>query len=141
VIVALHVATGAVAGAASGSRLKALLIGPVLHLAGDRLPHEDIHSTLFEIGSGLAGLGLLAVRRGPLDPATIGAAASSAPDLEHVLPFLRPGGRKLFHDRLGWHRSGGFPVALQLLLALAILGALSVGTKVTRPRMAHVPGA
>ena len=50
-------------------------------------------------------------------PATLGAAASSAPDLEHVLPFLRPGGRKLFHDRLGWHRSGRFPAALQLLLA------------------------
>jgi hypothetical protein len=124
VIVALHVATGAAAGAASGSRLKALLIGPVLHLAGDRLPHEDFHSKRFEIGSGLAGVLLLAVRRGPLDPATLGGAASSAPDLEHVLPFLRPGGRKLFHDRLGWHRSGGFPAVLQLLLASAILGGL-----------------
>jgi hypothetical protein len=126
VIVALHVATGAAAGAASGSRLKALLIGPVLHLAGDRLPHEDIHSTRFEIGSGLAGVYLLAVRRGPFDPATLGAAASSAPDLEHVLPFLRPGGRKLFHDRLGWHRAGRFPVHLQLLLAGGILAALSM---------------
>lgn len=125
-IVALHVATGAAAGAASGSRLKALLIGPVLHLVGDRLPHEDIHSTRFEIGSGLAGLSLLAVRRGPFDPATLGAAASSAPDLEHVLSFLRPGGRKLFHDRLGWHRAGRFPAYLQLLLAGAILGALSM---------------
>ena len=60
------------------------------------------------------------------DPATLGAAASSAPDLEHVLPFLRPGGRKLFHDRLGWHRAGRFPVSLQLLLAGAILAALSM---------------
>jgi hypothetical protein len=126
VIVALHVATGAAAGAAVGSRLEALLVGPVLHLAGDRLPHEDIHSARFEIGSGLAGLLLLAVRRGLLDPATLGAAASSAPDLEHVLPFLRPGGRKLFHDRLGWHRAGRFPVYLQLLLAGGILGALSM---------------
>jgi len=126
VIVALHVATGAAAGAASGSRLKALLIGPILHLAGDRLPHEDIHSARFEIGSGLAGLALLAVRRGAFDPATLGAAASSAPDLEHVLPFLRPGGRKLFHDRLGWHRAGRFPVYLQLLLAGGILAVLSM---------------
>ena len=45
VIVALHVATGAAAGAASRSRLAALLLGPVLHLAGDRLPHEDFRST------------------------------------------------------------------------------------------------
>jgi hypothetical protein len=126
VIVVLHVATGAAAGAASGSRLAALLIGPVIHLAGDRLPHEDIHSRRFEIGSGLAGILLLAARRGPLDPATLGAAASSAPDLEHVLPLLRPGGRKLFHDRLGWHRAGRFPVYLQLVLAGGILGALSI---------------
>jgi len=124
VIVALHVATGAAAGAASGSRLAALLAGPILHLAGDRLPHQDIRSRRFEIGSGLASVVLLAVRRGPLYPATLGAAASSAPDLEHVLPFLRPGGRKLFHGRRGWHRSGHFPADLQLLLAGAILGAL-----------------
>lgn len=124
-IVALHVATGAAAGAASGSRLAAVLLGPVLHLAGDRVPHRDFHSARFELATGVAGIALLAARRGPLDPATLGAAASSAPDLEHVLPFLRPGGRKLFHDRLGWHRDGPFPAYLQLLLAGAILAALS----------------
>src|SRR6186997_3052899 len=123
-IVALHVATGAVAGAATGSRAKALLLGPVLHLAGDWMPHEDFRSHRFEFGSGVAALVLLVARRGPFDPATPGAAACSAPDLEHVLPFLRPGGRKLFHDRLGWHRSGRFPADLQLLLAGAILGVL-----------------
>ena len=127
-IVALHVATGAAAGAASRSRLAALLLGPVLHLAGDRLPHEDFRSRPFEIGSGVAGLVLLAVRRGPFDPATLGAVASSAPDLEHVLPFLRPGGRKLFHDRLGWHREGGFPAPVQLVLAGVLIGAL-VGSR------------
>jgi hypothetical protein len=124
VIVSLHVATGAAVGAAGGSRLTALLLGPILHLAGDRLPHQDIGSRRFEIGSGLASLVLLAARRGPLDPATLGAAASSAPDLEHVLPFLRPGGRKLFHGGRGWHRSGRFPSDLQLVLAGAILGVL-----------------
>jgi hypothetical protein len=123
VIVALHVATGAAAGAASGSRLVALVAGPILHLAGDRVPHEDIPSRRFELRSGLACLLLLAVRRGPLDPATLGAAASSAPDLEHIFPFLRPGGRKLFH--WGWHRSGRFSADVQLLLAGAIVGALA----------------
>ena len=123
-IVALHVATGAAVGAASGSRLAALLLGPVLHVAGDRVPHQDFDSRRFEIGSGLAGILLLAARRGPLDPATLGAAASSAPDLEHIIPLLRPGGRKLFHHQ-GWHRSGRFPAGLQLVLATAILAALS----------------
>ena len=122
-IVALHVATGAASGAASGSRLAALMLGPVVHLAGDRLPHQDIRSRRFEIGSGLAGILILAARRGVLDPATLGAAASSAPDLEHLLPILRPGGMKLFHYR-GWHRSGRFPAGLQLLLAGVVLGAL-----------------
>ena len=123
-IVALHVATGAAAGAVSRSRLAALVWGPILHLVGDRVPHEDIHSRRFEIRSGLAVLFLLAVRRGPLDPATLGAAASSAPDLEHIFRFMRPGGHKLFHR--GWHRSGRvLPAELQLLLAGAILGALA----------------
>jgi hypothetical protein len=132
VIVALHVATGAAVGAITSSRLAALLLGPALHLAGDRVPHRDFHSVRLEIGSGVAGIALLAVRRGPLDPATLGAVATSAPDLEHVLPFLRPGGRKIFHDRLGWHRDGSFPASLQLVLAGAILVALVVpGRKTT----------
>jgi hypothetical protein len=123
-IVSLHVATGAAAGAAGGSRPAALLLGPILHLAGDLVPHEDINSRRFEIGSGIFCLALLAARRGVFDPATLGAAASSAPDLEHVLPSLRFGGRKLFHGRLGWHRSGRFSSDLQLLLAGATIGVL-----------------
>jgi hypothetical protein len=68
---------------------------------------------------------LLAVRRGPFDAATLGAIAASAPDLEHVVPRLRPRGQKLFHGRHGWHRSGRFSAAAQLVLAGAILGALT----------------
>jgi hypothetical protein len=123
VIVSLHVATGAAAGALAGSRRRALLLGPALHLAADRIPHEDIPSP-FEIGRGLASVALLAARRGPLDPATLGAFAASAPDLEHLFPLLRPRGKKLFHGSRGWHRSGAFPAKLQLLLAGAILGLL-----------------
>jgi hypothetical protein len=124
VIVSLHVATGAAAGAVVGSPLRALLLGPALHLAADRVPHRDIASRRFEIGSGLAALALLAARRGPLDPATLGAVASSAPDLEHVVPSLRPRGKKLFHGSRGWHRSGKFSATVQLLFAGMILGFL-----------------
>jgi hypothetical protein len=53
VIVVLHVATGAAACAASGSRLAALPLSPILHPAGDWLPHQAIRSRRFEIGSGL----------------------------------------------------------------------------------------
>jgi hypothetical protein len=124
VIVSLHVATGAAAGALVGSRAGAIALGPLLHLAGDRMPHHDIHDRGFEIRSGIVCVALLAARRGPLDPATLGALAASAPDVEHVVRLPRPGGSKLFHGRRGWHRSGGVSAPLQLLVAGALLGAL-----------------
>jgi hypothetical protein len=123
-IVSLHVATGAAVGAAARSRLAALLIGPLLHLAEDRVPHEDIPDRRFEITSGAACILLLAASRGPFDTATVGALAASAPDLEHVFPLLRPRGQKLFHGRHGWHGSGGLSTGAQLVLAGAILGSL-----------------
>jgi hypothetical protein len=124
VIVSLHVATGGALGAVAGSRKRALLLGVPAHLLGDRMPHRDIPSRRFEIVSGVFCLGLLAYRRGPFDRATLGAAAAAAPDLEHIIASLRPGGRKLFHDRLGWHRSGGVPAKAQLFLAGVLVGSL-----------------
>ncbi len=123
-IVSLHVASGGLLGALSGSRLAALALGPPLHLASDWVPHEDIGDRRFEIASGTCLLALLALARGPLDPAVLGAAAAAAPDLEHVFPRLRPGGRKLFHGRRGWHRSGRLRADAQLLLAGTIVGLL-----------------
>ena len=122
-IVSLHVASGALLGGLTRSRAAALALGPPLHLVCDRVPHEDFADRSFEIRSGLFGLALLALTRGPLDPATLGACSASAPDLEHVFPQLRPCGRKLFHRR-GWHRSGGLRADVQLVLAGAILGLL-----------------
>jgi hypothetical protein len=126
VIVSLHVATGAAGGALAGTRLRAAAVGALLHAVGDAIPHRDIDSRPFEITSGLALLGLLAGARGLLDPATVGAAAASAPDLEHVLPLRSPDGRKLFpsHRFEGWHQEGGLPAWLQLLAAGFIVGAL-----------------
>ena len=123
-IVSLHVATGAALGALTRSRLAALALGPPLHLASDRVPHQDIASRPFEIGSGAFGLALVALRRGPLDPATLGAFAACAPDLEHIVPRLRPRGRKLFHGGRGWHRAGGFRTDVQLVVAGVLIGLL-----------------
>jgi hypothetical protein len=123
VIVSLHVATGAAAGVLARSRALALLLGPPLHLAGDRVPHQDIPNRRFEIGSGLAALALLAARRGPFDPAVLGGAAASLPDLEHVVPWVRPHGHKLFH-RGGGRHGRGLSTQTQLVLAGATLGLL-----------------
>lgn len=122
VIVSLHVATGAAVGALTRSRPLALLLGPCVHVAGDRVPHDDIGHLGFEIGSGLVALAVLAARRGPFDPAVLGGAAASAPDLEHLVPWLRPRGKKLFH-REG-HVDRGISTGIQLLAAGAILGFL-----------------
>jgi hypothetical protein len=123
VIVSLHVALGGAAGALVRSRPLALLLGPPLHVAGDRVPHEDIPDRSFEIGSGLVALGLLAAWRGPLDPAVLGGATSAMPDLEHIAPWLRPRGEKIFH-RGGGHHGIGISAEAQLLLAGAVVGLL-----------------
>jgi hypothetical protein len=124
-IVMLHAATGALAGAAASSRGRALALGPLVHLAGDAVPHEDIRSRALETAAGVATVGLLASRRG-VDAATVGAAAACAPDLEHILPLPRPGGRPLFPShRWAWPSHGhGLPVWAQLALAVAALAAL-----------------
>ena len=125
-IVSLHVATGAAGGALLRGRAAALAVGPLLHVAGDRIPHRDIPSRRFEIATGVAGVLALAGRLGPLHPATLGALAASAPDAEHLFRLPRPGGRKLFpsHRVAGWHRAGGMSTALQLVLAGVLLGAV-----------------
>jgi hypothetical protein len=129
VIVSLHVASGAALGAAAGSRRGAVGLGLLAHALGDRIPHHDIASRRFELRSGAALWALVALRRGLLDPATLGAAAAAAPDVEHVLRLPRPGGRKLFpsHRFHGWHRAGGLPAWLQLLAA-GVLAGLVLGS-------------
>jgi hypothetical protein len=129
VIVSLHVASGAAVGALAPSRRAAIALGAFMHLAGDRMPHEDIWNRRFELWSGVATLAAVALRRGLFDVATIGAAAGSAPDLEHVLRLPQPGGRKLFpsHRLRGWHRSGGVPDWAQLLAAGVLLGLVLGG--------------
>jgi hypothetical protein len=124
VIVSLHVATGAAAGALTRSRAAAFALGPLLHAAGDAIPHQDVPSRAFEIGSGAACALALLIRHGPTSPITIGALAASAPDLEHVLP--RIGERDLFpsHRFRGWHREGGVPAWAQLVAAGAIMTVL-----------------
>jgi hypothetical protein len=123
VIVSLHVALGGAAGALVRSRRLALLLGPPLHVAGDRVPHEDISDRSFELGSGLVALGLLAARRGPLDPAVLGGATCAMPDLEHIVPWLRLRGEMLFH-RGGARHGVGVSAEAQLLLAGTVVGLL-----------------
>jgi hypothetical protein len=130
VIVAMHVATGAAAGALLRSRLAAVVAGVALHAAADRIPHEDFASRRFEVQCGVVGLASLALRRGLFDAATLGAIASVAPDVEHVVPLPRPGGRKLFpsHRIPGFHRPGGISAPAQLLIAGFLLGLVLAQT-------------
>jgi len=126
VIVSLHVATGAAGGALTRSRPAAITLGLVMHALGDHMPHQDIDSRRFEVRSGVVCVLALSARHGPLSPVTLGALASSVPDVEHVFRLPRPGGRKLFpsHRIPGWHRAGGVPAWAQLLAAGVILGVV-----------------
>jgi hypothetical protein len=53
----------------------------------------------------------------------LGGAAAAMPDLEHLVPWLRPGGEKLFH-RGGGRHGVGFTKDAQLLAAGLLLGLL-----------------
>jgi hypothetical protein len=121
-----HVASGAAGGAVAGSRLGAVALGPVLHFLADAVPHEDIASRRFELVSGAAGIAALALAFGPLDRRTVGALASSLPDVEHGVRLPRPRGRKLFpsHRWGGGHSRHWVPAWAQLLAAGALLGGL-----------------
>ena len=127
----MHVATGALFGAATGDRAAAALGGLALHAAGDAVPHEDFESLSLETGLGLALLAALAIRRGLTDPAVIGGAFAAAPDLEHVIPHPGHDLPKLFpsHRLEGWHKSGGISAPLQLGLSLVIVAALVLRPK------------
>lgn len=117
-IVALHVATGAATGAVTRSRLAAVALGPLLHLASDRVPHRHPHLA-WDLLLGAAGLAYVAERRGFGDAATFGALAAVAPDLKHI---LRRGRRKRFRRR---RKPSGLPVRAQLALAAALVARLS----------------
>ena len=125
-IVSFHVASGGAIGALAGSRRRAVALGLLAHAVCDRIRHHDIPSHRYELRSGAAALLAIAVRRGPLDAATIGAVAGSIPDIEHVIRLPRPGGRKLFpsHRIRGFHRTGGISADTQLVLAGVLLGLL-----------------
>jgi hypothetical protein len=130
-IVSLHVATGAAAGRLLGSRRRALVAGPLLHLAGDATPHRDVESFVFELWSGVAALLFVAAARGPLDPATLGGLAAVLPDVEHRLRLPRPGGRELFpsHRWRPLHQEGGLSTATQIVAAGAMLGWVAAGRR------------
>jgi hypothetical protein len=128
VIVAAHVAGGALAGELARSRTLAIPLGLALHVVVDLTPHRDFESRPFEFACGIVGVLALGLRRGFGDPPTVGAIACSVPDLEHVLPLPRPGGRMLFpsHRWKALHRGGGVSPWLQLAASVAVLAAVLV---------------
>jgi hypothetical protein len=134
VIVAVHVASGAVVGSLSPSRRAAVALALASHALADRIPHRDIASRRFEIACGAAGVLLLAAADGPFGRTTLGAVAAAVPDVEHVVRLPRPGGRKLFpsHRVPGWHRAGGVSAAVQLVTAGVALGWVA-GSRMGRP--------
>ena|ERR1700722_12958038 len=125
-MVALHAATGAATGVLTRSKLAAIAAGPVLHVAGDRVPHRHPTHPGWEYLAGILAIGMLAERRGVLDPATLGAAAAVMPDVEHLIPGLGVRRAKVFHRRPGRDRrdATGLSIRTQTVLAAMILAPL-----------------
>jgi hypothetical protein len=141
-MVALHAATGAATGALTRSRIAALVAGPVLHVAGDRVPHRHPSHPGWEYLAGVVAIGMLAERRGLLDAATLGAASAVVPDVEHLIPGLRLRGAKVLHRRPGRDRRDGtgLSIGTQTLLAASILAPLLLpGRRRQTPSLAR-PG-
>ena len=130
-IVALHVATGAATGALTRSRIAAVAIGPVLHVASDRVPHRHPRHASVDYLTGLLAFAALARRRGGSDAATLGALAAVMPDAEHLVPALRPRGARVFHRRRRGRRRkpSGLSAGVQLFLAAAMLAPLLLGER------------
>ena len=125
VIVSMHVATGAAGGAFAGSRLRAALLGLVLHGICDRIPHWDIASPRFEVRSGLALLGALERRRCRFDPAVVGAAACRHPTSSMSCRYRNWAGRSSTRPTVSpAGTEGGVPVGVQLFAAGVIVGLL-----------------
>jgi hypothetical protein len=116
-IVALHVATGAVTGALTSSRGAAVALGPLLHVASDRIPHRHPRRK-WDFLAGAVALAYVAHRRGITDAATVGALAAVAPD-------AKPRRRQTRPPRLRPRRKPhGLRVTAQLALAAALLAPL-----------------
>lgn len=121
VIVALHVAAGAATGALTRSRVAAVTLGPLLHVASDCVPHRHPASSELEVLAGIFVFGVVTGSRGALSAATLGAVAAAFPDLEHVVPALRARGAKVFHRLPGGDRDDATGVSARTQVALAVM--------------------
>jgi hypothetical protein len=116
---ALHVATGAATGELTRSRPAAVALGPILHLASDRVPHRHPRWAV-DCLVGVGALAYVVYRRGITDVTTLGALAAIAPDLKHL--------RRTPRRRRPWWRRGkphGLQVRVQLALAVVLLAPLA----------------
>jgi hypothetical protein len=125
-MVVFHAASGAAAGAVTGSRLIGAAVGPLLHVIADQVPHEHPRHESWEYAGGLLVMGVLVRRRGLSDPATIGAAAAVLPDFEHLIPRALRRNRKPLHPRTFWNGRGGRRVSVGTQLLLSTLLVLPV---------------
>lgn len=135
-IVVFHAASGAAVGSIARSRLVSAAVGPLLHIGADRIPHDHPRHARWEYVSGLLFMGWLIRRRGLFDPATVGAASTVMPDLEHLIPRSPRRNRKLFHAR----RRRNEPVRRRVSVRAQLLSTalLSLPVLVRRPPGARV---
>jgi hypothetical protein len=136
VILAVHIPAGALAGRWARSGPAAFGWGVLSHAALDLVPHKDPFGERAEIGMTAAMLALVATLT-HLDARTLaGAVGGALPDLEHLMPWVRRGGRTVFptHHASG-RLHGSLPTrmelgtAAQLTIAAALMVRLVLATR------------
>ena len=142
VILAVHVPAGALAGRWAGSGPAAFGWGVVSHAALDLVPHEDPFGERAEIGwtAGMLALVAILTRRDPRSLA--GAVGGALPDLEHLMPRVRHGGRALFPTHAWGRLHGSLPTRLELGggAQLAVAAAMTAGLGLLASRWSSEQG-
>jgi hypothetical protein len=140
VILAVHIPAGALAGRRARKGPAAFGWGVLSHAALDLIPHKDPFGERAEIAMTAAMLALVAALTRLDGRALAGAIGGALPDLEHLMPWVRQGGRAVFPTHSSARLHGSLPTrvelggAAQLAIAAALMARLAL---VHAPRTAE----
>jgi hypothetical protein len=141
-ILAVHVPAGALAGGLGAKSSTAFGWGVLSHAALDLVPHKDVFGERAEIGMTAAMLTLVAIITRLDARALSGAIGGALPDLEHLMPWVRRGGRPVFPTHASARLHGSLPTRVELGAGaqLAIAAALTAGLALASPPRAAKRG-
>lgn len=132
-ILAVHIPVGALAGRWTRKAPAAFGCGVLSHAALDVIPHTDPFGERAEIAWTAAMLGLVAAVTRLDGRALAGAVGGALPDLEHLMPWVRKGGRTVFPTHhASWRLHGSLPTRFELGAAAQLALAAAATARLAR---------